>query len=52
MQKHGSMVIKHTIYPEHIPGYGGKISGIEPPGKKGSPIIGTTNSKATTITIK
>ena len=43
---------KHTIYPEHIPGYGGKVPGIEPAGKKGSPIIGTTYSKATAIAIK
>ena len=42
---------KHTIYPEHIPGYGGKVPGIEPAGKKGSPIIGTTYSKATLLKV-
>ena len=43
---------KHVLYPEHIPGYGGKVSGIEPAGKKGSPIFGTSYAKATSIAIK
>ena len=43
---------KHVLYPEHIPGYGGKLSGIEPAGKKGSPIFGTSYAKATALAIK
>ena len=43
---------KHVLYPEHIPGYTGHVSGIEPAGKKGSPIFGTSYAKATSIAIK
>ena len=43
---------KHVLYPEHIPGYKGHVSGIEPTGKKGSPIFGTSYIKATSIAIK
>lgn len=43
---------KHKLYPEHIPGYTGHISGIEPAGKKGSAIFGVSYSKATAIAVK
>ena len=43
---------KHQLYPEHIPGYTGKLTGIEPEGKKGCPIFGTSYSKASAISIK
>ena len=43
---------KHVLYPEHIPGYTGHITGIESNLKKGSNIYGTTYSKASSIAIK
>lgn len=43
---------KHQLYPEHIPGYTGKITGIEPSGKKGSNIIGSSYAKNTAVAIK
>jgi hypothetical protein len=43
---------KHRLYPEHIPGYTGHVSGIEPAGKKGSPIFGMSYAKATSKAIK
>jgi hypothetical protein len=43
---------KHVLYPEHIPGYTGHVTGIETSNKKGSDIFGTSYSKATSIAIK
>ena len=43
---------KHVLYPEHIPGYTGHITGIESNLKKGSNIYGTSYSKASSIAIK
>ena len=43
---------KHVLYPEHIPGYTGHITGIESNLKKGSNIYGTSFSKASSIAIK
>ena len=43
---------KHVLYPEHIPGYTGHISGIESNLKKGSNIYGTSYSKASSMAIK
>lgn len=43
---------KHQLYPEHIPGYTGHLTGIEPAGKKGCPIFGTSYSKASAISVK
>ena len=43
---------KHVLYPEHIPGYTGHITGIESNLKKGSNIFGTSFSKASNIAIK
>ena len=43
---------KHQLYPEHIPGYTGHITGMEPVGKKGCPIFGTSYSKSSSISIK
>lgn len=36
---------KHKLYPEHISGYIGHASGIEPTGKKESPIFGMSYVK-------
>ncbi len=52
MQKNGLMVINIQFIQNIFLGYGGKVPGIEPAGKKGRPIIGTTYSKATAIAIK
>ena len=43
---------KHVLYPEHIPGYTGHITGIETTNKKGSSIFGQSYSKSTSIAIK
>ena len=43
---------KHVLYPEHIPGYTGHITGIESNLKKGSNIYGTSYSKASSIAVK
>ena len=43
---------KHQLYPEHIPGYTGKLTGIEPAGKKGCPIFGQSYAKSSAISIK
>ncbi len=43
---------KHVLYPEHIPGYTGHITGIESNLKKGSNIYGTSYSKASSVAIK
>ena len=43
---------KHVLYPEHIPGYTGHITGIESNLKKGSNIYGTSYAKASSIAIK
>jgi len=43
---------KHVLYPEHIPGYTGHITGIETTTRKGSNIFGTSYSKASSIAIK
>ena len=43
---------KHQLYPEHIPGYTGHLTGIEPAGKKGCPIFGSSYAKSTAISIK
>ena len=43
---------KHKLYPEHIPGYTGHVSGIEPAGKKGSAIFGVSYAKSTAIAVK
>ena len=43
---------KHVLYPEHIPGYTGHVTGIETTTKKGSNIFGTSYSKASSIAIK
>ena len=43
---------KHVLYPEHVPGYTGHITGIESNLKKGSNIYGTSYSKASSIAIK
>lgn len=43
---------KHQLYPEHIPGYTGHVSGVEPAGKKGSSIFGVSYAKATSIAVK
>ena len=43
---------KHVLYPEHIPGYTGHITGIETTNKKGCNIFGTSYSKASSIAIK
>lgn len=43
---------KHVLYPEHIPGYTGSITGIETNLKKGSNIFGTSYAKASSIAIK
>lgn len=43
---------KHQLYPEHIPGYTGHISGIETTTKKGSNIFGMSYAKATSVAVK
>ncbi len=43
---------KHVLYPEHIPGYTGHITGIESNLKKGSNIYGTSYAKASSVAIK
>ncbi len=43
---------KHVLYPEHIPGYTGHITGIETNLKKGSNIYGTSYAKASSIAVK
>ena len=43
---------KHVLYPEHIPGYTGHITGIESNLKKGSNIYGTSYAKASSIAVK
>ena len=43
---------KHQLYPEHIPGYTGHLTGIEPAGKKGCPIFGSSYAKSSAISIK
>ena len=43
---------KYVLYPEHIPGYTGHITGIETTTRKGSNIFGTSYSKASSIAIK
>ena len=43
---------KHQLYPEHIPGYTGHLTGIEPAGKKGCPIFGASYAKSSAISIK
>ena len=43
---------KHVLYPEHIPGYTGHVTGIETTNKKGCDIFGTSYAKASSIAIK
>ena len=43
---------KHQLYPEHIPGYTGHVSGMEFTNKLGSNIFGTSYAKATSVAIK
>ena len=43
---------KHVLYPEHIPGYTGHITGIEINTKKGSNIFGKSYAKSSSIAIK
>ena len=43
---------KHVLYPEHIPGYTGHVTGIETTTKKGSNIFGTSYAKASSIAVK
>ena len=43
---------KHVLYPEHIPGYTGHITGIETSTRKGSNIFGQSYAKASSIAIK
>ena len=43
---------KHTIYPEHIPGYTGHVTGIETSQPTGHDIFGTSYAKATSQAIK
>ena len=43
---------KHVLYPEHVPGYTGHVTGIETTTKKGSNIFGTSYAKASSIAIK
>ena len=43
---------KHQLYPEHVPGYTGHLTGVERGGKKGCPIFGTSYAKSSAISIK
>lgn len=43
---------KHQLYPEHIPGYTGHVSGIETTFKQGSAIFGMSYAKATSVAVK
>jgi len=43
---------KHVLYPEHVPGYTGHVTGIETTTKKGSNIFGTSYAKASSIAVK
>lgn len=43
---------KHVLYPEHIPGYTGHVTGVETTTKKGSNIFGQSYAKASSIAIK
>ena len=43
---------KHQLYPEHIPGYTGHVTGIETTTKKGSNIFGMSYAKASSIAVK
>ena len=43
---------KHVLYPSHVPGYTGRVTGIENSIKKGCSIFGTSYAKASSIAIK
>lgn len=43
---------KHVLYPEHIPGYTGHLTGIETTTKKGSTIFGQSYAKASSVAVK
>ena len=43
---------KHVLYPEHVPGYTGHVTGIETTTKKGCNIFGTSYAKASSIAVK
>ena len=43
---------KHVLYPEHIPGYTGHVTGIEINERKGSEIFGTSYSKGSSVAVK
>ena len=43
---------KHVLYPEHIPGYTGHVTGIENTTKKGSNIFGMSYAKASGVAVK
>ena len=43
---------KHVLYPEHIPGYTGHLSGLEINDRKGSEIFGSSYAKGSSIAVK
>ncbi len=43
---------KHVLYPEHIPGYTGHVTGIETTTKKGCDVFGSSYAKVSSIAVK